>query len=73
MFRWVPPDGSPANPFNVTLLNAVLEDGRVFLSSTTIAGVFWIRLAVLCFRTHVDRIEAVLEVLARETRGAART
>ena len=72
MFRWVPRDGSPANPFNLALLDAVLEDGRVFLSSTTIAGVFWIRLAVLCFRTHADRIEAVLEVLERETRAAER-
>lgn len=69
MFRWVPPDGSSANEFNQRLLRAVLADGRVFLSSTTISGVFWIRLAVLCFRTHRDRIEAVLEVLARETGG----
>ncbi len=67
LFRWVPRDGGDANAFNRRLLAAVLEDGRVFLSSTTIDGVFWLRVAVLCFRTHVDRIDAVLEVLARET------
>jgi len=67
MFRWVPPDGADAGEFNRRLLRAVLDDGRVFLSSTTLDGVFWIRLAVLCFRTHRDRIDAVLEVIARET------
>ena len=68
MFRWVPRDGSDANAFNSKLLGAILDDGRVFLSSTTIDGVFWIRVAVLCFRTHRDRIEAILEVLENETR-----
>ena len=67
MFRWVPRDGSSADAFNRGLLRAILSDGRVFLSSTTIDGVFWIRLAVLCFRTHRDRIDAVLEILERET------
>ncbi len=67
LFRWVPHDGSDATECNKRLLAAVLEDGRVFLSSTTIDGVFWIRVAVLCFRTHRERIEAVLEVLERET------
>jgi glutamate/tyrosine decarboxylase-like PLP-dependent enzyme len=67
LFRWVPRDGADATEFNKRLLAAVLDDGRVFLSTTTIDGVFWIRVAVLCFRTHADRIDAVLEVLARET------
>ena len=66
MFRWVPRDGSDANEFNARLLATILDDGRVFLSSTTVDGCFWIRVAVLCFRTHRDRIDAVLEVLARE-------
>ena len=69
MFRWAPRDGADATEVNKKLLRAILDDGRVFLSSTTIDGVFWIRLAVLCFRTHRDRIEAVLEVLERETGG----
>lgn len=66
MFRRVPRDGSDETESNRRLLAAILDDGRVFLSTTTIDGVFWIRVAVLCFRTHRDRIEAVLEVLARE-------
>ena len=67
MFRWVPRDGSDPDAFNRRLLERILEDGRVFLSSTTIDGIFWIRVAVLSFRSHRDRIEAVLEVAERET------
>ncbi len=68
MFRWPDArDGSDANAFNKKLLQAILDDGRVFLSSTTIDGVFWIRVAVLCFRSHRERIEAILEILHRET------
>lgn len=70
LFRWVPRDGGDANAFNQRLHRAVLEDGRVFLSTTTIDGTFWIRFAVLCFRTHRDRVDAVLEVLERETAQA---
>ena len=62
-------ESADANAFNKRLLGKILDDGRVFLSSTTIAGVFWIRVAVLCFRSHRDRIEALLEVLERETRA----
>ena len=69
LFRWAdPPDGSDASAYNKRLLHAILDDGRVFLSTMTIDGVYWIRVAVLCFRSHRDRIEAVLEILERETR-----
>ncbi|MEM6673787.1 MAG: aminotransferase class I/II-fold pyridoxal phosphate-dependent enzyme [Planctomycetota bacterium] len=71
MFRWVPPDGSDANEANAALLQEIIDDGRAFLSSTTIDGVFWIRVAVLCFRTHRDRIEAVLELMERFSRVEA--
>jgi len=68
LFRWAPADGD-ANGFNRALLGHVLDDGRVFLSSTTIDGVFWLRVAILCFRTHRDRVDHVLGVLERVTRG----
>lgn len=69
LFRWVPQDGAEANAFNRALLGAVLEDGMVFLSSTTITGVFWLRVAILCFRTHRERVDHLLGVLAGATRG----
>ena len=73
MFRWIPRDGSDANEFNRHLLQKILADGRVFVSTTTIDGTFWIRCAVLCFRTHLDHVEALLDVLERETKSTTAT
>ncbi|MDX1479225.1 MAG: aminotransferase class V-fold PLP-dependent enzyme, partial [Saprospiraceae bacterium] len=55
--------GLNANAFNAALVKAVQEDGRIFISSTMIDGVFWIRLAVLCFRTHLKQVDLLLELL----------
>jgi glutamate/tyrosine decarboxylase-like PLP-dependent enzyme len=68
IFRWVPRDPARANELNRALLQHVLDDGRVFLSSTTIDGLFWIRIAVLCFRTHREQVDGLLELLAERTR-----
>ncbi len=62
LYRYVPGTGDP-NDFNARLIREVQRDGRVFLSSTTIDGVFWLRLAVLCFRTHRRHVDLALEVL----------
>jgi aromatic-L-amino-acid/L-tryptophan decarboxylase len=47
------------------LLARILADGRVFLSSTRLDGEFWLRAAILSFRTHRPQVEHLLEVLAR--------
>jgi len=62
IYRYVPPTGD-ANAFNAKLVDYVRIDGRVYLSSTSIGGVFWIRLAVLSFRSHLRTIDLCLEVL----------
>ncbi len=64
IYRYVPPAGD-ANEFNRRIVEAVHQDGRVFISSTTIAGQIWLRLAVLSFRTHVGEIDYLLELLTR--------
>ena len=46
IFRYVP-EGKDANSFNKKLILAIQKDGRIFLSSTNINGVFWIRIAVV--------------------------
>lgn len=61
-FRYVPKSGD-ANAFNKRLVEAIHADGRVFLSSTMLNGVFTIRLAVLSFRTHLSTINLTLQVL----------
>ena len=62
IYRFVPDDGE-ANAFNELLVQYIHKDGRVFISSTTIDGVYWLRLAVLSFRTHLDTINLSLEVI----------
>ncbi len=61
-FRWVPERGD-ANAFNEALVREIHRDGRVFVSSTMLDGKFTLRLAALVFRTHLDSIELLLDVL----------
>ncbi len=64
-FRWAPPGVDP-NKVNRRIMDLVHADGRVFLSSTTLDGQIWIRLAVLSFRTKLRHITMTLDLL-RET------
>lgn len=63
-FRYIPAQGD-ANTFNERLIEAVRADGKVFISSTRIDDKFVLLLAVLHFRTHLDRVDYVLELLLR--------
>ena len=64
-YRWVPEHGDP-DAFNEALVQAIHQDGRVFVSSTRIDGRYFLRLAVLSFRTHLETIELTLRVLAEK-------
>lgn len=64
-FRFVPHQGD-ADTFNERLIEAVREDGRVFISSTQINGNFVLRLAVLHFRTHLTQVDYILELLQQK-------
>jgi aromatic-L-amino-acid decarboxylase len=63
-FRFVPDQGD-ADIFNQRLISAVHADGKVFISSTQVNRRFVLRLAVLQFRTHLDRVDYLLELLQR--------
>jgi glutamate/tyrosine decarboxylase-like PLP-dependent enzyme len=72
-FRYIPRNGDADNA-NRRLLEAVHEDGKVFITSTRIDGKFTLRLAVLNFRTHRETIDYLLDLLQRITlqwRGVA--
>jgi glutamate/tyrosine decarboxylase-like PLP-dependent enzyme len=62
IFRFVPSEGN-ANLLNKKLIQAIQKDGRIFLSSTNINDVFWIRIAVVSFRTHLAHIELLLDII----------
>jgi len=66
-YRYVPKNGD-VNDFNDRLMKSVIADGRVFISSTNLDGVTWLRLAVLCFRTHLSTINILLEELEKGVR-----
>lgn len=62
MFRYLPTNGD-ANAFNEKLIRAIQIDGRIFLSSTTINGIYWIRVAVVVFRTHLEQVNLLLNIV----------
>ncbi len=64
-YRYVPTQQNDANAFNTRLLDWVKTDGRIFVSSTTIDGVYWMRVAILCFRTHLREVDMLLEVFKK--------
>ncbi|UCC30090.1 MAG: aspartate aminotransferase family protein [Phycisphaerales bacterium] len=70
--RGVPADDvETLNELNLRLVRAIHSDGRVFLSSTKLtsekcpAGAVYLRLAVLCFRSHLEHVREALHVLQR--------
>jgi aromatic-L-amino-acid decarboxylase len=66
-FRLRAPEGdADGNALGEELLRRVNERRRVFLSSTTIGGHYVLRICVLSFRTHSDRIDDALTALEEE-------
>lgn len=63
-FRYVPSSGD-ADAFNERLLKHMIDEGRVLLSGTRIDGRFTLRCAILCFRTHIEHVDEVLEAVKR--------
>lgn len=65
-YRYLPKTGD-ANAFNKKLLDAVVADGRVFISSTMLDGEFTLRFACLAFRSHLSTVDILLNVLRDKT------
>ncbi len=64
-WRWRPAglDPTAVDDANRRLLAAINQGQRVALTGTTLAGAFWLRLCILSFRTHRDRIEVALDAI----------
>jgi glutamate/tyrosine decarboxylase-like PLP-dependent enzyme len=63
-FRYLPKSGD-ADEFNERLIRHIQQEGRVMLSGTRIDGSFRLRCAILCFRTHLDHVDEVVDALVR--------
>lgn len=62
-FRYVDTDDPDA--FNKKLIEALREDGTIFLSSTVINGHYMIRFAILSYRTHKETIDIAVDTINR--------
>jgi aromatic-L-amino-acid decarboxylase len=69
-FRFRPPGGDP-DALGAELLRRVNAGRRVFLSSTRMQGRYVLRICVLSFRTHGDRVEEAVRALREEARVLA--
>jgi aromatic-L-amino-acid/L-tryptophan decarboxylase len=67
VYRYVPESGDP-NAFNKSLLEAVVADGRVFISSTVLDGHYTLRFACLAFRTRLQTVDTLLSVLKEKVK-----
>ncbi|MGW8123499.1 pyridoxal phosphate-dependent decarboxylase family protein [Roseivirga echinicomitans] len=65
IFRYLPKN-TDANEFNAAIVKAIHQDGRIFISSTTLNGQFYMRVAVLSFRTHQREIDLLLEIIKEQ-------
>lgn len=63
VFRYLKPGASAEalNQLNRQLLQHINERGRVFLTGTTLGGRFAIRICILSFRTHLDRVQQAVD------------
>ncbi len=66
LFRYVPATGD-INEYNRALVKALLQDGRIYLSTTTIEANYYLRLAVGVYRTHLEDVELCLQILKEFT------
>ena len=71
-FRYVPTSGN-ADDFNRRLVDSIRDDGRVFLTSTTMDGHVTIRLAVLAYNTHLEAVDTALAVIDEKIRQLAKS
>jgi aromatic-L-amino-acid decarboxylase len=63
-FRYLPKNGD-ADDFNERLMQHIQQEGRVMMSGTRIDGTYYLRCAILCFRTHIEHVDDAIEAVVR--------
>jgi len=58
--------GEATDGLNRRLLQRIQSHDRIFLTATTLAGAYALRLCILSYRTHRDRIDEALEIIRQE-------
>jgi len=68
IYRYCPKRGD-ADAFNQQLMKSILQEGRIFISSTLVDRKLTLRAAISSFRTHLDEIDEALDVLKRHAKA----
>lgn len=63
-FRFLPKSGD-VDQFNERLIHHIQREGRVMLSGTRLDGRFYLRCAILCFRTHLEHVDEAVRAIER--------
>jgi glutamate/tyrosine decarboxylase-like PLP-dependent enzyme len=63
LFRWTTNDIEKDNLYNKYLIEKILQSGKIFISSTTLDNIYWLRVCVMVFRTHKKQIDRFLSLL----------
>ena len=63
-FRYLPRNGD-ADAFNERLMQHIQQEGRLMMSGTRIDGTYYLRCAILSFRTHLDHVDDAIEAVLR--------
>ena len=61
-FRYLPKSGD-INQINRELLSRINATQKTFISSTVINGQVILRVAILCFRTHLEAVQATIQAI----------
>ena len=51
--------------YNERLIRQIQQEGRVMLSGTRIDGAYYLRCAILCFRTHLEHVDDCVDAVLR--------
>ncbi|MBK8504543.1 MAG: aminotransferase class V-fold PLP-dependent enzyme [Saprospiraceae bacterium] len=65
VFRWKTGDVEKDNLYNHELIEKILKSGKIFISSTTLDNIYWLRICVMVFRTHKEHIDRFLSLLKK--------
>ncbi|MCB0599999.1 MAG: aminotransferase class V-fold PLP-dependent enzyme [Saprospiraceae bacterium] len=58
------------NEFNRRIATNIHRDGSLFISTTSLEGVFWLRIAVLSFRTHLAQADQLIRLIDSSRQAA---
>lgn len=65
IYRYKAKDEKTTEQINRQILDLIHQDGTVFISSTNVNKKFWLRIAILSFRTHKREIDQLLALLKK--------